>query len=276
MWFRSSTATRELLLVVLRLLDERAMTAGELLEELERSLSPDPRVRPGSVLIALSSLEAEGLVQVASQSGPAVYRVTPRGGEEVARRAGVAVPSRSRRRRRGRPSPTPEIEQVAVMFTDVVGSTELLDRVGDAQAHELRRRHFGLLRDAVGDHGGREVKNLGDGLMVVFDSPPAATACGVEMQRAVAASEDPLRLRVGIAGGETVREDDDHFGRPVVVAKRLCDVAEPGAVLVSGPVRGLLPDAAVDRERLGPLALKGLSEPVAPTLLRARPLAVAG
>jgi class 3 adenylate cyclase len=95
------------------------------------------------------------------------------------------------------------------------------------------------------------------------------------MQRAVAASEDPLQLRVGIAAGETVREDDDHFGRPVVVAKRLCDVADPGAVLVSGPVRGLLPDTAVEREQLGPLTLKGLSEPVAPTLLRARPLAAA-
>src|SRR3990170_585364 len=119
------------------------------------------------------------------------------------------------------------------------------------------------------------MKNLGDGLMVVFGSPPAAAACGVEMQRGVASSEDPLELRVGIAAGEAVREDDDYFGRPVVVAKRLCDVAEAGTVLVSGPVRGLLPDSAVDTEQLEPLELKGLSEPVAPTLLRARPLAAA-
>ncbi|HEV2791718.1 MAG TPA: adenylate/guanylate cyclase domain-containing protein [Solirubrobacterales bacterium] len=281
-----SIATRELLLVVLRLLEERAMTAGELLEELERLLSPEARIRPGAVLIALSSLEAEGLVRVAAADGPAVYRVTPRGSEEVARRADVSVPSGDRRpgrfgpslpgRRRSRPSPAPEIEQVAVMFTDVVGSTELLDRFGDDEAHELRRRHFGLLRGAVRDHRGREVKNLGDGLMVVFQSPPTAAACGLEMQRAVASAEDPLQLRVGIAAGETVREDDDHFGRPVVVAKRLCDVADPGAVLVSGPVRSLLPDTAVESEQLGPLTLKGLSEPVTTTLLRARPLTAAG
>jgi class 3 adenylate cyclase len=285
-----SISTRELLLVAMRLLEERAMTAGELLEELERLLSPESRARPGAVLLALSSLEAEGLVSVAAGGGSAVYRVTAQGSEAAARRADVSVSSRDRRSRgfgrslaaRGRrrtlsqPSPTPEMEQVSVMFTDVVRSTELLDRFGEDEAHELRRRHFGLLRSAVRDHRGREVKNLGDGLMVVFESPPAAAACGLEMQRAVASSEDPLQLRVGIAAGETVREDDDHFGRPVVVAKRLCDVADPGAVLVSGPVRGLLPDTAVDREQLGPVALKGLSEPVTPTLLRARPLAMAG
>jgi class 3 adenylate cyclase len=282
-----SIATRDLLLVVLRLLEERAMTAGELLDGLERLLSPEARVRPGAVLIALSSLEAEGLVQVATEDGPAVYRVTPRGSEEVARRADVSVPSERQRperfgpslpgrRRRSRATPTPEIEQVAVMFTDVVGSTELLDRFGEDEAHALRRRHFELLRGPVGDHRGREVKNLGDGLMVVFQSPPTAAACGLEMQRAVGACEDPLQLRVGIAAGETVREEDDHFGRPVVVAKRLCDVADPGAVLVSGPVRGLLPDSAVERRPLGPLTLKGLSEPVTATLLRAHPLAAAG
>jgi class 3 adenylate cyclase len=280
--FRRSIATPELLLLVVRLLEERPMTAGELLRELERLLGAESGVRPGAVLVALSSLEAEGLVQVA-QDGPAGYRVTPKGSEEAARRAHVSVPSggvssgrlgRSLSRR-GRPSPAPEMEKVSIMFTDVVGSTELLDRFGDDEAHELRRRHFGLLRDALRDHRGQEVKNLGDGLMVAFESPPAAAACGLEMQRAVTSSADTLQLRVGIAAGETVREDDDYFGRPVVVAKRLCDVADPGAVLVSGPVRGLLPDTAVEREQLGPLTLKGLSEPVTATLLRARPLAAA-
>ncbi|MDQ3726570.1 MAG: helix-turn-helix transcriptional regulator, partial [Actinomycetota bacterium] len=159
--FRRSIATPELLLVVVRLLEERPMTAGELLGELERLLGPESGVRPGAVLIALSSLEAEGLVQVAAQESPAGYRVTPKGSEEAARRAHLSVPSGNQGagrlgrslpgRRRSRPSPAPAIEQVAVMFTDVGGSTELLDRFGDEEAHELRRRHFGLLRDAVRD-----------------------------------------------------------------------------------------------------------------------------
>jgi class 3 adenylate cyclase len=283
---RRSIATPELLLVVLRLLEERPMTAPELLTELDRLLGTENRVKTGAVLIGLSSLEAEGLIQVPAQDGPVVYRVTAQGSREVERRADVAVPSRpagralevpSALRSRLRPerSPGHEMEQVSVMFTDVVRSTELLERLGEEAAHELRRRHFGLLRESLRDHEGREVKNLGDGLMVVFGSPPAAAACGVAMQRAVAAGEDPLQLRVGIATGETAREGDDHFGRPVVLAKRLCDAAEAGAVLVSGPVRGLVPDSAVDREQLSPLTLKGLSEPVTPTLLRARPLAAA-
>src|SRR5215207_9943268 len=264
-----SIATRELLLVVLRLLEELPMSAAGLLEELERLLGSDPRVRPGAVLVALSSLEAEGLVTIAAPGGVAggeveadLHRLTERGSEEAARRS-------------RRPA-TARMEQVSVMFTDVVGSTELLERFGEDEAHDLRRRHFDLLRGAVDDHRGREVKNLGDGLMVVFESPPAAAACGLEMQRAVDSCDDPLELRVGIAVGETVREDDDHFGRPVVLAKRLCDVAEAGTVLVTGQVRGLMPDTAVERQRLEPLTLKGLSEPVTPTLLRARPLAACG
>ncbi len=60
-------------------------------------------------------------------------------------------------------------ETITVLFTDLVGSTDLLSRVGEVRADELRREHFGLLRANVAEHGGREVKNLGDGLMVVFD-----------------------------------------------------------------------------------------------------------
>ena len=273
-----SIAVPELLLVAARLLEQKPMAVGELLAELDRLLGPEACVRPGKVLIALSSLEAEGLVRVTALDGSDVYRMTREGSRAVARRADVTVPHPvPRRSRRGAArQASHEIDRVAIMFTDVVRSTELLDRFGDDAAHELRRRHFALLREVVHDHRGREVKSLGDGLMVVFDSPPAAAACGLAMQRAIAACEDPLQLRVGIATGETAREDDDHFGRPVVIARRLCDVANAGDVLVLGPARGLLADTAVDRERLGPLVLKGLSEPVTPTMLRARPLAAAG
>ena len=61
-------------------------------------------------------------------------------------------------------------EMVAVLMTDLVGSTAMADRVGPSAAEELRMEHFGLLRGALGESGGREVKNLGDGLMVVFSS----------------------------------------------------------------------------------------------------------
>ena len=87
------------------------------------------------------------------------------------------------------------------MFTDSVGSTELLSRVGEARADELRREHFGLLRAAVAGSGGREVKNLGDGLMVVFDGVASALAGAVAMQQAIMArpaESEPLSIKVGV------------------------------------------------------------------------------
>src|SRR6478736_8778323 len=94
---------------------------------------------------------------------------------------------------------------ITVLFTDLVGSTDLLSRVGEAQADELRREHFGLLRAAMAAHGGREVKNLGDGLMVVFDGVPAALDAAVAMQQGITGrplESEPLAIRVGVAVGE--------------------------------------------------------------------------
>lgn len=256
------------------------MSVRELFGEIDRLLGRRAP-RAGDVPIALASLEAELLVKTGRSAEREEYRITQAGRKAVARRADVAVlPGASRPRLprlRSPRYPQCEVEQAAILFTDVVRSTELLDRLGDEAAHEVRRRHFDLLRSALRDHGGREVKNLGDGLMVVFDSTQTAAAGALAMQRAVDGCDDPVQLRVGIAAGEMVREDDDYFGRPVVVAKRLCDAAAAGEVLVSGPARGLAAaDPAIDHEQLEPLTLKGLSEPVTPTVLRAHQLAPAG
>ena len=117
---------------------------------------------------------------------------------------------------------------VSVVFTDLVGSTELLSRVGEERAEVLRREHFGLLRDAIADHGGREVKNLGDGLMVVFDGVTAALDGAVAMQQAISGrrSDEPMTIRVGLSSGECDLEDGDYFGLPVVEAARLCAKAK--------------------------------------------------
>src|SRR3954447_13241160 len=89
-------------------------------------------------------------------------------------------------------------EFVTILFTDLVGSASLFDRVGDERADALRRGHFEALRAAVAAHGGREVKSTGDGLMVVFGSAVAAVRCAIDMQRATAAGGDGLALRVGL------------------------------------------------------------------------------
>jgi class 3 adenylate cyclase/tetratricopeptide (TPR) repeat protein len=157
---------------------------------------------------------------------------------------------------------------VTLLFTDLVGSTELLRKLGEEDAERLRRTHFGLLRDAICASGGHEVKNLGDGLMVVFPSARDAVGCAAAMQQAVEhhnrlEGQTALAVRVGVEVGEPVREEDDYFGTPVVVAKRLCDAAAGGQVLVSDLVRQLVGTRGdfVFRE-IGRVELKGLGEPV--------------
>jgi predicted ATPase/class 3 adenylate cyclase len=158
---------------------------------------------------------------------------------------------------------------VTLLFTDLVGSTELAQRLGEDAAEEFRRVHFGLLRAAVAEHGGREVKNLGDGLMVAFAGAPAALAAAVSMQRAVAGHNrsgdgPPFAVRVGVQAGEPVRDGEDYFGTPVIVAKRLCDRAVAGQILTTGDVAALFPrrEGPVLRA-VGALDLKGLADPVA-------------
>ncbi len=158
---------------------------------------------------------------------------------------------------------------VTLLFTDLVSSTELLDRLGDEDFERLRRIHFQLLREAVAASGGEEVKNLGDGLMVVFPSALDAIGCAVAMQQAVAlhnAEPDvaPIAVRVGLHAGEPILEEDDYFGTPVVVAKRLCDRAGGGQILVSDLVAALVGGRRQFSFRtVGAVELKGIGEPMA-------------
>src|SRR6476620_6086871 len=167
-------------------------------------------------------------------------------------------------------------ETITVVFTDLVGSTELLSRVGEARADELRREHFGLLRAALSQQGGREVKNLGDGLMVVFDGVTSALDSAVAMQQAITARRsdaEPLSIKIGIAVGDAELEDDDYFGLPVVEAARLCAKAQGGEILTTEFVRMLgRSRSKVELEPVGALELKGLDEPVETYRVRWAPI----
>src|SRR2546421_13087625 len=102
-----------------------------------------------------------------------------------------------------------------VLFTDLVGSTELLAGLGDAAFDELRRSHFATLRQTVARADGEEVKTLGDGVLAVFSSSASALACAVAMQQAVdrepRSSSGPLAVRVGLALGDVLFEEGDVF-----------------------------------------------------------------
>jgi predicted ATPase/class 3 adenylate cyclase len=154
-----------------------------------------------------------------------------------------------------------------VLFTDVVGSTELRSRLGDDAADEVRRVHDQLLREAVSARGGVVVKGTGDGLMAVFDAATEAVAAGVAMQQATRryAMQRGLdvEIRIGISAGDVSWEGNDCFGTPVVEAARLCDAAGSSTVLISEIVR-LLAGSRGRHTYQSPrsLQLKGLADTV--------------
>ncbi len=171
---------------------------------------------------------------------------------------GAAVPAPAAERTSG---------TVTLLFTDQVGSTETLQRLGDEEGERLRRAHFGLLREAAAMHHGEEVKNLGDGLMVAFVSAIDALACAITIQQAVhraaASGEFAFAVRIGLNVGEPIRDEGDYFGTPVVIAKRLCDAGAPGQILVSELVRALIGTRGGFAYRaLGAVPLKGVADPV--------------
>ncbi len=155
---------------------------------------------------------------------------------------------------------------VTVVFTDLVGSTAQLVRLGHDDSERLRREHFRIVRDAAAPRGGREVKSTGDGLMVVFDSPLAAVETAMAVQRATARrnrgdTDEEVAVRIGVNVGEADEDQGDFYGLPVSVARRLCDSADGGQILVSRTVRDLVGDrAAASIEGLGPRPLKGLPD----------------
>jgi class 3 adenylate cyclase len=151
---------------------------------------------------------------------------------------------------------------VALLFTDLVGSTSMYDRIGDEGAETVRRAHFAALRHALAAHGGEEVKSLGDGLMVAFTSAVAAVEAAIAMQRA-AQGTPGTQIRVGLHAGEPLRDEGDYFGVSVNTARRLCDVAGAGQILASDLIRALVsPRIRTGLRPVGELALKGIVEPV--------------
>jgi class 3 adenylate cyclase len=153
----------------------------------------------------------------------------------------------------------------SILFTDIVGSTELTQRLGDEAAMEVVDLHDEVVRDALSKHGGREVKHTGDGIMAAFSSAVGAVKAGCHIQRSLAgrATEQlELQLRIGMAAGEPVEQRNDLFGSTVQLAARLCAHAQPGQVLVSNAIAELCLGKAIQFEDVGHVELKGFGTPV--------------
>ena len=159
-------------------------------------------------------------------------------------------------------------ETVTILFTDLVGSTEIAGALGEEKSNAHRRLHFRLLREAIRDYRGHEVKSLGDGVMAVFPSAAEAVYCAVAMQKAAekhnaGAEIACLDIRIGIHTGEPIHEDDDYFGTPVVIASRLTGQAQGAQILISDVARRVAGRrAGLQFQDRGLLPLKGLADHV--------------
>jgi class 3 adenylate cyclase len=154
---------------------------------------------------------------------------------------------------------------VTILFSDIEGSTELNERLGDTRWLGLLRAHHRVVRDQVHAHGGSEVKVQGDGFMVAFPGARRAVQCARAIQHAInsefdARPEGPIRVRIGLHSGEVLKEEDDFYGKNVVLAARIAEQAKGGEIVASAVVKQLAEsggDIRFDDER--EVALKGLA-----------------
>jgi class 3 adenylate cyclase len=154
-----------------------------------------------------------------------------------------------------------------ILFTDMVDSTTLTQSQGDEAAIALLGVHDTVVRKALADLGGREVKHTGDGIMASFVSAAGAVRCAIQIQRELAKDaqanpERSLKVRVGAAAGEPVEQHNDLFGCTVQLAARLCAHARPEQILVSNAIAELCIGKGLAFEDVGEVTLKGFAYPV--------------
>ena len=171
-----------------------------------------------------------------------------------------------------RPGDDAGVSQVALLFTDLRGSTALYERVGDAAAYNIVREHFALLAAIVREHDGAVVKTIGDAVMASFSDPARAVRAAIAMQGEIGSSSQGFRdlvLKVGVHAGPsvvvTLNDRLDYFGSTVNMAARLQGESTGGDIVLS---RAVADDPAVREvlaavpQRQETVALKGFAEPV--------------
>jgi adenylate cyclase len=187
------------------------------------------------------------------------------GNREAAQRMASVLDNWSRPRPRPRDEPRPG--PVAVMFTDIVGSTDIAQAKGDTAVQAIVHAHNDIVRAALARFEGKEIKHTGDGIMASFVVPSNALGAARQIQQEVRARnqtfpETPLHLRVGINAGEPIVEGNDLYGLTVHMAARLCALCGPDQVMVSDVVKGLATGKDVRLANRGPQTLKGFKDPV--------------
>lgn len=156
---------------------------------------------------------------------------------------------------------------LTVMFTDIEASTTMTRRLGDDGAQQVLHAHNDIIRQALRENAGTEIKHTGDGIMASFATASSALTCASSIQRAFDEhnERDPesrVRVRIGLNAGEPVAEDGDLFGTAVQLAARICSRAEPGQVLAANVVRELAAGKQFLFADHGDVVLRGFEDPV--------------
>jgi len=153
-----------------------------------------------------------------------------------------------------------------ILFTDIVGHTAIMRRLGDEKGREVLREHERITREALKHHGGTEVKTMGDGFLASFSSVTRAVECAIALQQAFArhneTAAEPVHIRVGLNAGEPIEEEGDIFGETVILAARIAAKAEGEEILVSDTLRGLVAGKGFLFSDRGEVALRGFEDPV--------------
>jgi class 3 adenylate cyclase len=149
-----------------------------------------------------------------------------------------------------------DVTTMTVLFTDIVASTEQQARVGRREWSRLTDHHEAMVRATLSRQRGHEVKTIGDGFLVTFDATGRALRCAAEILRG--AQDIGLELRAGVHTGEVEVRGDDIAGLAVTIAKRVCDLAGPGEVLVSHAVTGVAAGSNIEFVDRGEHQLKGV------------------
>ena len=161
------------------------------------------------------------------------------------------------------PGRLPQDGTVTLLFSDIIDSTATNERLGDAAWMELLREHNGIVRGCVAQHGGYEVKSMGDGFMLAFKSARDGLNCAIAIQRGIrtrnGSADETVEVRIGLHTGEAVQEQGDFFGKHVNLAARIGGSASGGEILVSVLLAQLVgPSGEFRLSERAAMALKGL------------------
>ncbi len=156
---------------------------------------------------------------------------------------------------------------ITVLFTDIAGSTAITQELGDAGAQEIVRAHNRVVREALTQFRGREVKHTGDGIMASFEQASDSVEAAIMMQRGANTHTQgnpklPLLLKIGINAGEPIQEDNDLFGSTVQMSARIVDKAQKNEIFVSDVVKGICSGKSYRFVNRGGFEMKGFDGPV--------------